>query len=422
MSLYLDKGIDPTIPWGAYASTLIQLIESALPNSTHGGVIFAGTTPSVTGGDAWHKRCVWIKTSAPNKWSLWQYDNDLASWIPINAIIGTGAINDPAQIVDGTITLAKLNIGAVIPNDILKVNGVGSALEYKRLDRALAEGIIVPSFAYGSSQFFIRKGTTECVWEGVNPAAFLDKSMPASKITPSGFAGQVAMILSSGSGLSVGFGNPTSVPTGVVGGTDIGGTYPNDLVLVNSGVTAATYGGAGKNLELTVDEKGRITAASDSGAVLKVAKCTYREASGVQGTFNTSQRFKLTTEDYDPSNIIALAGNPDEGNFTLGAGTYELQLISYPTSDQASPIATAIDLYNATDAAVVDSTNIYTHSDYDQASVNFVSFVTISGSKTFYYRYRAAIIGYDLQFTAAQKHSIALLDEVYTQLIVRKLA
>ena len=49
-------------------------------------------------------------------------------------------------------------------------------------------------------------------------------------------------------------------------------------------------------------------AASDSGAVLKVAKCTYREASGVQGTFNTSQRFKLTTEDYDPSNIIALAG------------------------------------------------------------------------------------------------------------------
>lgn len=350
-----DEGIDPTSTWGVYASVLLQLIRQAKPNSYRGSIIYSDTTPTVTGDYEWHKRCLWIKTTAPNAWHVFAYDNDLASWVDVSAGIGAGAINDEAQIADNTIPLSKLKISA-ITRSLLQVNASGNALEAKMLDRVLYDGFMPIDYTFGYDLYIVRDGSSQrAIWRGIDPSRFNFASIPVSKLIP-GAVGTSPVVNSAG---AVEWQVPTisTLPTGAAGGS-LSGTYPNPII-ANSGVVAGQYGGAGKMVSFTVNAEGRVTAASDVNNRFPSALLCYQTSKGTVGSMGTTSgsKFPWNTEIYDADNIVSISS--DKIVFAE-AGTYRVgfyipaYVVTTMGIDTIVGFSCIIDLYDETNAAIID--------------------------------------------------------------------
>lgn len=399
------EGVDPTSTWGSYGTVLLQLIRQAVPNSYRGLIIYSATTPSVVNEFQWQKRCLWINSSTFNSFI---YNNTLAKWVDITADIAIGAINDPNQIVDGTITLAKLNTVAPAGH-VLQMDASGKLLVLRQLDQALAAGVISTDATYGT-QLFLTKDGALTRWAGVNPLAFKDLSVPLPKIQYSGLQGQVLTVVPSGSGTALAFANPANTTSGPAGGS-LAGTYPNPT-LTPTGVTLGTYGGSGVIPVITVTSEGRISEVTTATATSAYAKILYQVAQGATGAFS-GETFILNTIESDVGSIVLSLSNNE---FELGPGKYECSLIANPCSN--NPTGAIIELRTAANVSI-DYATFSSRVNNEVVNIVFSSYINISVATKFKYIFDCP--GTDtLQFNADQAANIATYAERYTQVIIRK--
>lgn len=121
--------------------------------------------------------------------------------------------------------------------------------------------------------------------------------------------------------------------------------------LAASGATAGTYGGSGTAAQVTVDAKGRVTAASSVGLAPLWAQFRYQAGSGVANTEtltqNTWVRRTLNTTVANTIPSVALASN----QLSLPAGTYRVVVATTAYSASGGGLLTRI--RNITDSTTL---------------------------------------------------------------------
>jgi len=175
----LDGGFDPTALSVITGSELLQLIEQALPKSIRGFVVFSATQPDII-NNPHLVRYLWIDTSAAAPYIVRAYNVTGGSWDALE--IEDNAVTT-AKILDGAVTVAKLNAAAGSADDLLKINAGGTAFEYISLaNLMLAATIPLTSIQQGGAS------TNHILyWNGSawTAAAFdADDIIPANTLDP----------------------------------------------------------------------------------------------------------------------------------------------------------------------------------------------------------------------------------------------
>ena len=136
------EGIDPSATFGGYASVLLQLIRQAQPSSTYGMILFDTTAPAVTGANAWRKRCIWIDLTVPGTPTVNVYkEGGSPGWANVQSVIPNNTITT-AMIQNAAVTLAKLSVSGGTANQLIRVNGTGTAFEFVSLASLVTAGSI----------------------------------------------------------------------------------------------------------------------------------------------------------------------------------------------------------------------------------------------------------------------------------------
>ena len=136
------EGIDPSGTFGGYASVLLQLIRQAQPSSTYGMILFDTATPDVTGANAWRKRCIWVNLTTPGTPTVNVYkEGGSPGWSNVQALIPPNTITT-AMIQNAAVTLAKLSTSGGTANQLIRVNGTGTAFEFVSLASLVTTGSI----------------------------------------------------------------------------------------------------------------------------------------------------------------------------------------------------------------------------------------------------------------------------------------
>jgi hypothetical protein len=136
------EGIDPSATFGGYASVLLQLIRQAQPSSTYGMILFDTTAPDVTGANAWRKRCIWIDLTVPGTPTVNVYkEGGSPGWDNVQSVIPNNTITT-AMIQNAAVTLAKLSVSGGTANQLIRVNGTGTAFEFVSLASLVTAGSI----------------------------------------------------------------------------------------------------------------------------------------------------------------------------------------------------------------------------------------------------------------------------------------
>jgi len=136
------EGIDPSATFGGYASVLLQLIRQAQPSSTYGMILFDTTAPDVTGANAWRKRCIWINLTIPGTPTVNVYkEGGSPGWANVQSVIPNNTITT-AMIQNAAVTLAKLSVSGGTANQLIRVNGTGTAFEFVSLASLVTAGSI----------------------------------------------------------------------------------------------------------------------------------------------------------------------------------------------------------------------------------------------------------------------------------------
>ena len=136
------EGIDPSATFGGYASVLLQLIRQAQPSSTYGMILFDTATPDVTGANAWRKRCIWVNLTTPGTPTVNVYkEGGSPGWSNLQALIPPNTITT-AMIQNAAVTLAKLSVSGGTANQLIRINGTGTAFEFVSLASLVTAGSI----------------------------------------------------------------------------------------------------------------------------------------------------------------------------------------------------------------------------------------------------------------------------------------
>lgn len=280
-----------------------------------------------------------------------------------------------AQPADGSIGPAKLTPG--FPNYVLGTNISGTAVEFRSIATVIA-ATPIPFDAIPSPQYVLELRSGSVIWSGIKGNGIEDGTIPTSKMKTSGSVGGQVLTIDTTTGQAT-WKSPVVIPGGPAGG-DLSGTYPNPI-LEPSGVTPGVYGGPNTIPVLTLDAKGRVILASNSTATFATAKLLYEVPKGTIGTLAAGGVLQINNE-IDPSGIVVVGTN----DFTLGAGTYIVEVYSELHSATAGAESAIIELYNDTAAISVDWATVGRQANNELLRVNLKSVVTLAVPSALYYK------------------------------------
>ena len=188
------EGIDPSGTFGGYASVLLQLIRQAQPSSTYGMILFDTATPDVTGANAWRKRCIWVNLTTPGTPTVNVYkEGGSPGWSNVQALIPPNTITT-AMIQNAAVTLAKLSVSGGTANQLIRVNGTGTAFEFVSLASLVTTGsipvgsLITTGIPAGQLRFAGTVGPGTATWYDAQQIinALADASIGSDLIAPPG--------------------------------------------------------------------------------------------------------------------------------------------------------------------------------------------------------------------------------------------
>jgi len=283
------------------------------------------------------------------------------STVPTNGqiLIGSGGTYSPASITAGTgisitpgagsITIASTAADAQdlsLAGTILSLTNDASTVSLGAL--AIKNAAVLSSSDVSGTLPVANGGTGATTLSGI----ILGNGTSAFTSITTGSNGQV---------LTVNAGVPSwqnaPAPTGAAGG-DLTGTYPNPT-LGTSGVTAGSYGTSTSVSQLTVDAKGRITAASSVAIPTATTSITGLLTGADFTTFNN----KLGTGTAAGGDLTGTYPNPTLGTSGVTAGSYGTSTsVSQLTVDAKGRVTAASSV--AIPTATTSITGLLTGADF----------------------------------------------------------
>lgn len=260
-----NEGVDLNLLGCISKDDIANMIRYATPASGLGFVILSDATPSVPD----HPEYVtffWIRPSTREGF----YWNG-ATWTRIKAT---------ADLENYSITVEKLR-GDGNPGRVLRITADGIAVEWASILSIISKNLLPwDKLAQGPNGYYVI---------GVTPSNLDPHAVSFSDVVSQGITGipNNSIPLAKISGL-----NPA--------GGDLTGNYPNPS-LVNTGVSAGTYGSAFQIPVLTVDAKGRITNASNVAPKIIACVARYTDVQGTVGELDTGDDNRLFFNDIDPA-------------------------------------------------------------------------------------------------------------------------
>ena len=300
--LFLVEGFTPST---VTVENVTNMIRGIAPAADIGLVLIQATTPNVTLYPEL-ARFLWLNSA---NGTLNRYNS--ISWVKVKA--------EP-QIAGGSLDIDTLSVLGVSPLRVAAVNSTGTEAIWETITNLLKSSDLPVVSGTGPKVLHIIG--TNVMYKVLDFSEFADKVIPYGKLSaPTGNTGKSFRVKADG---GVELFDPTSaLPSGPAGG-DLSGSYPSP-VLAPTGVVAGTYGGVAKSVGLTIDAKGRITAASQHAIGGQAAKLYAEVGTGsyiYPIATGTGTGVLVLDSKIDPSNIVTLASN----YFTLEPGTYKFEL------------------------------------------------------------------------------------------------
>jgi len=177
---FLQPGFDLSSLTSVTQAQLMQALSQMEPIGNIGFVIWQSTTPSVADNPIF-ARCIWADTSAGVGNTVLKYWNG-SDWVV--GTVAVGSIDNPDSIVDGTITIIKMDGSEGAPGQVARIKTPGGgSLQYVD-PAALFSGtgeLNVNNLAATALQndYFLRVQNGVATWVAYNPSQDLSNVSPS---------------------------------------------------------------------------------------------------------------------------------------------------------------------------------------------------------------------------------------------------
>ncbi len=366
------------------------MLRAAAPTTDIGFIIVGESTPdAVTYPEL--VRFAWLKASTGEL----RYYNG-ASWELIASNVSIAA---------GTVTSTMLSSSGGTAYQILAVNAAGTSVTFQNLASLLGTPTYATIGGYGSQLFLTVSGGVGKL-SGVDPTAFLVKSVPKSKVSFGGTVGQMPYSDGAG-GISWAAAPTVSIPDAsitIAKLSSTGGSIGNSI-RVKSGGGFEYYAPSAYN--------------NIYAALLEYYKAANTDGDVADGS--SPVKVPLNRTVYNGGTIVSsLAGT---GIFTLIAGTYLIDawLNIYLTGTAGSvPFKQQVDIRNETAGTTVKAVSVYNSGDDDTIIVHIKAYVA-PGSPTDYSLRLTSETHTASEVLLGKAVNLNAMEEVYAQVQITKL-